>query len=397
MITFAEACLDPELFGDWFAADSWGVWRVIDKALFGEPLDADELAIFTEITGRTEAPAEPSTEGWFICGRRSGKDVKASALATYLATFNPLYYDPLTTPKFLTVEIQACQNHNQAMRLAKGIGMRSQPRHKLGPTVNLRGLQARHERIITINYDNTFAGDYEIATPVELDGAGIFTGFGAVPIDPSRWTLLPGEEQPKPVINGTEGEIAYPAITGENVYFSDGTIKIDFPPPPRDDATYVAEFILTSEITGSENDPWRPMSININTAVSGAVEDADYTVRYRYTTSAGNGPAWEYAAVTTSTPLPSSTNLTANGGAGQAVVAWKNPNDLRFFSSDTWRGATSNFGSATKIVDSYGGGVGQVQSITDTVGPGTWYYWNVASDGASLDAAPTGPQVATVA
>lgn len=87
MITFAEACRDPELFGDWFKADSWAVWRVIDKALFGEPLDSAELAIFTEITGRTEAPTEAATEAWFICGRRSGKDVKASALASYLATF----------------------------------------------------------------------------------------------------------------------------------------------------------------------------------------------------------------------------------------------------------------------------------------------------------------------
>lgn len=87
MITFAEACRDPELFGEWFKADTWAVWRVIDKALFGEPLDADELAIFTQITGRAEAPTEAATEAWFICGRRSGKDVKASALAAWLATF----------------------------------------------------------------------------------------------------------------------------------------------------------------------------------------------------------------------------------------------------------------------------------------------------------------------
>ncbi|WP_200922199.1 hypothetical protein [Sphingomonas sp. Leaf23] len=87
MITFSEACRDPNLFGDWFEPDSWATWRVIDKALFGEPLDAAELATFTELTGRTEAPTEAATEGWFICGRRSGKDVKASALATYLATF----------------------------------------------------------------------------------------------------------------------------------------------------------------------------------------------------------------------------------------------------------------------------------------------------------------------
>lgn len=87
MITFAEACRDPNLFGPWFEADSWAVWRVIDKALFGEALDADELGIFTEITGRTDAPTEPATEAWFVCGRRSGKDVKASAIAAYLATF----------------------------------------------------------------------------------------------------------------------------------------------------------------------------------------------------------------------------------------------------------------------------------------------------------------------
>lgn len=212
---------------------------------------------------------------------------------------NPIYYDPLTTPKFLTVDIQACQNHNQAMRLAKGIGMRSQPRHKIGPTVNLRGLQARQERIVVINYDNTFAGDYEIATPVELDGAGIFTGFGAVPIDPSRWTLLPGEEQPKPVVDGSGGSVSFPAISGENVFQSEGRIRIDFLEPPRADANYSAEYILTSQITGGENDPWMAMSVNINTAVSGAVQGgSEYTVRYRYTVSSGRGSAWEYATIT---------------------------------------------------------------------------------------------------
>jgi len=99
------------------------------------------------------------------------------------AWLNPYYYDPLTTPNYLIVDILACQNHNQAMRLAKAIGLRSQPIHKIAPTIGLRGLRARHERIINLNYDNTFAGDYEIATPVELESAGIFTGFGAVPIN----------------------------------------------------------------------------------------------------------------------------------------------------------------------------------------------------------------------
>lgn len=313
------------------------------------------------------------------------------------AWINPLYYDPLTTPKFLTVDIQGCPNHNQAMRLAKGIGMRSQPRHKIGPTVNLRGLQARHERIVEIRYDNTFDGIYEIATPVELDGPGIFTGFGAVPINPSRWTLLAGEEEPKPVVDGSGGEATYPAITGESVYLSDGAIRIDFPTAPRADAAYLAEYILTSDITGDESDPWLPMSINQSTAISGLLLDgADYTVRYRYVTAAGRGPGYEYATVSTIATLPPATNLTALGGTAQATVTWKNPNDLRFFSSDVWRGTTSVFSAATKIVSDFGGGVGQVQSIEDTVAAGVWYYWVVATDGDALDAAPTGPASATV-
>lgn len=241
------------------------------------------------------------------------------------AWINPLYYDPLTTPKFLTVDIQSCQNHNQAMRLAKGIGLRSQPRHKIGPTVNLRGLQARQERIVTINYDNTFAGDYEIATPVELDAAGVFTGFGAVPITPSRWTLLPGEEQPKPVVDGSGMAASYPAITGENIVFADGTIRIDFPTIPRPDASYVAEYIQTSAITGSDNDPWMPMSINQNTAVSGVLPNSEsYTVRYRYVTASGRGPGFEYGVVR-DTRVPaalSGLSVSANSDGTLIVADW---------------------------------------------------------------------------
>lgn len=85
-ITFAEACADPALFGPWFTGDSFAAWRVIDKALFGEPLDEAELAIFTELTGRDAAPTEAATEAWFIVGRRGGKDVKAAALVAYFAT-----------------------------------------------------------------------------------------------------------------------------------------------------------------------------------------------------------------------------------------------------------------------------------------------------------------------
>lgn len=85
-IPYAAACMDPDLFGDWFGEDTWATWRVLDKAIFGEPLSDADLEVFKELTGRDTAPTEKSDEVWMIIGRRGGKDIKASSLAVYLAT-----------------------------------------------------------------------------------------------------------------------------------------------------------------------------------------------------------------------------------------------------------------------------------------------------------------------
>lgn len=85
-LSFADACLDPNLFGDTFSGDSWTNWRVVDKGMFGQPLNDDELAVFTQLTGRTEALDKTASEIWLVVGRRGGKDVKSASLAVYLAT-----------------------------------------------------------------------------------------------------------------------------------------------------------------------------------------------------------------------------------------------------------------------------------------------------------------------
>ncbi|MGE3872314.1 MAG: hypothetical protein AB7F74_05085 [Parvibaculaceae bacterium] len=91
-ITFADACLDPNLFGDVFVGDSWANWRVIDKAMFGLPLDDAELAVFKSLTGRDEAPDAPASEIYLCIGRRGAKDVKSAALAVYLSTIGAEVY-----------------------------------------------------------------------------------------------------------------------------------------------------------------------------------------------------------------------------------------------------------------------------------------------------------------
>lgn len=91
-ISFADACLDPNLFGDWFGGETWTNWRVVDKAMFGLPLDEAELAVFKSLTGRDTAPTEIANEIWLVVGRRGGKDVKSASLAVYLATIGAALY-----------------------------------------------------------------------------------------------------------------------------------------------------------------------------------------------------------------------------------------------------------------------------------------------------------------
>lgn len=91
-ISFADACLEPNLFGDWFSGPTWANWRVIDKAIFGLPLNGEELGIFQTLTGRAEAPTEQAQEVWLVIGRRGGKDVKSASLAVYLATIGAEAY-----------------------------------------------------------------------------------------------------------------------------------------------------------------------------------------------------------------------------------------------------------------------------------------------------------------
>jgi hypothetical protein len=209
------------------------------------------------------------------------------------AWINPLYYVEGETPSFLTVDVLACQNHNQAMRIAKGIGYRSQPPYKLAPTVGLRGLRAMGERIFELQYDNTFTGPQEIATNVEVDNSGMFCGFGCVPIDENRWTLLPGEENSKPVSTPGSSPTAPDGPTGVVLSYTAGRIEATFDAPTRSDVNYQFQYLKTADIGGGV---WLDMAVQMadELAYSGAVPDGDdYTVRWRAITGSGLPSDWD--------------------------------------------------------------------------------------------------------
>ena len=85
-MNYIEAIDDPEVFGKWFAGESWRNWRVVEKAIFGLEIGEAELPLFRELTGRSDPPTEQASEVWVIAGRRTAKSRKAATIATYLAT-----------------------------------------------------------------------------------------------------------------------------------------------------------------------------------------------------------------------------------------------------------------------------------------------------------------------
>jgi phage terminase large subunit-like protein len=116
-----KAIDDPEIFGNWFRDPAtWRAWRAFLAALFALPMDADQLALFQEFTGRKTAPAAPFNESYLICGRRSGKSAVLAVVAVYLACFRS-YRQYLAPGEVATIRIMA-SDRDQSRTILRYIG-----------------------------------------------------------------------------------------------------------------------------------------------------------------------------------------------------------------------------------------------------------------------------------
>lgn len=83
-----EVCNHPELFGPWFKKpETFKTWFAFLAALFGLPMDEEQLAIYRKHTGRENPPVGASSEAWLIIGRRGGKSFIMAIIAVFLACF----------------------------------------------------------------------------------------------------------------------------------------------------------------------------------------------------------------------------------------------------------------------------------------------------------------------
>jgi hypothetical protein len=86
-VNIVEAMTDPNLFGDTFGGDTHAAWRALLGGFYGLPLAGPDLAIWQEVTGRTEGPQEAHDELWLPIGRRGGKSRAAALCAVFEACF----------------------------------------------------------------------------------------------------------------------------------------------------------------------------------------------------------------------------------------------------------------------------------------------------------------------
>ena len=78
-VSFLDAMQDTMFFRPWFASQSWETWHTFAKALFGAPMTAAEVEVFSRCTGRQTAPTVSAREAWLVVGRRGGKSLFAAA------------------------------------------------------------------------------------------------------------------------------------------------------------------------------------------------------------------------------------------------------------------------------------------------------------------------------
>ena len=121
MKSLYEAMVDPDLFGKTFSGPTFANWRAVAKMLDGLPLDPQELALWTQLTGRDLAPTMPFTEGYVVKPRRAGGTLFAAAVALHAAIQD--YQDRLGPGEFATVGLIASDRRQarQALNYVKGL------------------------------------------------------------------------------------------------------------------------------------------------------------------------------------------------------------------------------------------------------------------------------------
>lgn len=305
-------------------------------------------------------------------------------------------------------EFGMVQSHTQGRRLAKIATAKGNPRHRLtGAIVKLPALALLDEAVVrvkmpTLGLDAVFtinrmepAGDF---TTVSLDLSSISASAyawnpAAEEGTPPSAPVASGEEYNAPPIEGMSIELVRTQLS-TGVYLAQVRATSD----PAGGAT-PQYWTLAGQIRivgGGEAD-WQDMSAETGGAlISAALSDGfEYEVRLHWT---GLGVVGEWSSlqsllVTSDQVAPGiPLGLVANGGTGNVMIAWTQPDSANTAGARVYRAAgdVAPFDSATRI-RSFNAGPGVAREFVDPVPSGPYRYWVAATNGSGVEGEAAGP------
>lgn len=281
---------------------------------------------------------------------------------------NTEFYDGVSEPQYATISVLGCQNHNQAVRLAKAYGRRVQATRRGAFGTTVKGILAKSLRGVLIDYDAQFQGAHQIVGPVEEDAGGMLARFTAVPMAEDDWTLGEDEEGEPPAvppsldIDNSLGNAAGVAVVSETVYLSGGIVGVrllaTFTAPSRVDRAYRFRFVPTAG--GIHR--YFVTDIDEDLARSELVDDGvEYRVSWQTVTAGGRATEWsderdtpvyiDVTAVADDDP-GTVTGGSVTGGLGKVDFGGTAPANLNVSTVKLYRGTVGGgFGSAAEIAE----------------------------------------------
>lgn len=272
---------------------------------------------------------------------------------------NTAYYNAAAEPRFKTVSILGCQSHNQAVRLAKAIGLEAGATKRAAITTTLKGILARGQRNITLSLDDEFDGVFKIASPVELSADGQACAFAVVPMTSGDFDLAEGEEGAPPAltpaldIDDTLEAAQNVQLRAVNVQVSGGQavrLEATFDDPGRVDRAF--RFRVTE--TGEAVYAYFTTDMDEGFAYSAIVSvGTSYDVSWQTVTAGGRASEWSTAETIVAEitpvdiadltePAPSGSSLVVTGLAGGDVTVigdgywWRNAATGQIVTSARW-------------------------------------------------------------
>jgi hypothetical protein len=279
---------------------------------------------------------------------------------------NPNYYDGVSEPNYQKITIAGCQNHNQAVRLAKNFGLRSAPTKRAAFGTSIKGILAKNKRNVNIEWDDTFTGDFEIITDVEEDASGQACAFAAVPMQADRFDLGEGEEGPPPAptpildIDNTLEIAANVTVAAVPVQTSVGAavrFAASFDAPSRPDRVFRFRYALTGQTV------YEYFTVDMEELLAhSAIVPDGATFDVQWQTVAGGGRATEWAAdvgggetvltiqaIADDSPVGDLTGVTMTAEPGRVRATGTASSDANHIGVRIYRSDTTDFADAVPI------------------------------------------------